>query len=329
MSSSEGRTTSRDGESVAGNNYLTAKKEFIQSFFKRASEFTEELLRENERLRFRILELEAEISQRPLASESGQESPGAAALRQLVMRIEDLEQERERLLSRFRSVEEENADYEERFKDIERENNSLANLYVASFQLHSTLDLRELRQVISEILINLIGAKIFAVLLLDEQRGVLVPFTTEGIERTTLPMIAVGEGRIGQAVTKGQAEIGNAPVFDKTAFSCWRDAAIKSRLIDQHLRSLGIERRGIGDIARIDPLVPGSGQDAHRRAGWGFGNTFPAHQGYSHGLPIFRKLTRIDMIFYSSEFIALSSHVGATSGESDHLPVLATLAWQQ
>jgi endonuclease/exonuclease/phosphatase (EEP) superfamily protein YafD len=70
-------------------------------------------------------------------------------------------------------------------------------------------------------------------------------------------------------------------------------------------------------------------QDAHRRAGWGFGNTFPAHQGYSHGLPIFRKLTRIDMIFYSGEFIALSSHVGATSGESDHLPVLATLAWQQ
>ena len=210
MPSSEGRTTSRDAESVAGNTYLTAKKEFIQSFFKRASEFTEELLRENERLRFRILELEAEISQRPAASESGQESPGAAALRQLVMRIEDLEQERERLLSRFRSVEQENADYEERFKDIERENNSLANLYVASFQLHSTLDLRELRQVISEILINLIGAKIFAVLLLDEQRGVLVPFTTEGIERTTLPVIAVGEGRIGHAVATGQAEIGNA-----------------------------------------------------------------------------------------------------------------------
>lgn len=67
--------------------------------------------------------------------------------------------------------------------------------------------------------------------------------------------------------------------------------------------------------------------DAHRRAGWGFGHTFPAQQGYSHGLPIFRRLTRIDMIFYSSDFVALSSHVGAASGESDHLPVLATLAW--
>lgn len=69
--------------------------------------------------------------------------------------------------------------------------------------------------------------------------------------------------------------------------------------------------------------------DAHRQAGWGFGNTFPAHRGYSHGLPIFPRLTRIDMIFYSDEFVALRSIVGATSGESDHLPVLATLAWRE
>lgn len=68
--------------------------------------------------------------------------------------------------------------------------------------------------------------------------------------------------------------------------------------------------------------------DAHRRAGWGFGNTFPAHRGYSHGLPIFPRLTRIDMIFYSTDFVALSSYVAANSGESDHLPVLATLAWR-
>jgi hypothetical protein len=206
MSQPEGKSSPNVADAEGGSPFLTTKKEFIQSFFKRASEFTEELLRENERLRFRILELEAQVTQRPVVSE-GSETPSAAALRELVKRIEELEQERERLLSRFRSVQAENADFEHRYKEIERENNSLANLYVASFQLHATLDLREIRQVISEILINLIGAKIFAVLLLDEQRGLLRPFATYGIDREQLPQLKVGEGRIGQVVASGLPEI--------------------------------------------------------------------------------------------------------------------------
>ena len=70
-------------------------------------------------------------------------------------------------------------------------------------------------------------------------------------------------------------------------------------------------------------------QDAHRVAGWGFGHTFPAYSGSFRGIPIIPRQMRLDMIFYSDKFTALNSRVSSTFGESDHLPVLANLAWQR
>ena len=40
------------------------------------------------------------------------------------------------------------------------------------------------------------------------------------------------------------------------------------------------------------------------------------------------KQMRIDMIFASEELVPLSSRVGTTHGESDHLPVLAEFGWR-
>ena len=190
--------------SAPASDAITSRKEFIQSIFKRAGEFTDEVLRENERLRFRIAQLEADQPQRPPGSSSG---AGAAAFRELVARIEDLEREREQIVARFRTVEERNVDYEKRARDIERENNNLANLYVASFQLHSTLDLREVKQIIVEILLNFIGAKVFAVLLLDDEKGVLRPLAAEGIDRARVPLVRPGEGPIGRVAATGETEL--------------------------------------------------------------------------------------------------------------------------
>lgn len=81
------------------------------------------------------------------------------------------------------------------------------------------------------------------------------------------------------------------------------------------------------DQSDIYTLLNNRLTDAHQAAGWGFGHTFPAYAGSFRGIPILPKQMRIDMIFYSEEFSALSSRVGSTYGESDHLPVLAQLAW--
>lgn len=68
-------------------------------------------------------------------------------------------------------------------------------------------------------------------------------------------------------------------------------------------------------------------QDAHREAGRGFGHTFPAYGGRYRGIPIFPRMVRIDMILHSPGWRALECRVLRDHGESDHLPVLARLAW--
>ncbi|HVY46593.1 MAG TPA: hypothetical protein VHB21_11980, partial [Minicystis sp.] len=72
---------------------------FIQQFFKKGAQFTEELLKENERLRERIGELENENGElrTHLASD--------AAIRELLRKIELLEHEKQELLTRSRRAE--------------------------------------------------------------------------------------------------------------------------------------------------------------------------------------------------------------------------------
>jgi hypothetical protein len=181
------------------------KREFIETFFKRGAEFTEELMRENEKLRYRVVQLEEE--RRALATAAEKPAAGAGALRELVARIEALEAEREQVLSRFAGVERENRDFSDRYHDIERENNNLANLYVASFQLHSTTDLRELTQIILEILLNFVGAKTFAIQLVDEDHGRLRTLAAEGVDRARVPEAGPNEGRVGEVVRTGQTFI--------------------------------------------------------------------------------------------------------------------------
>lgn len=69
-------------------------------------------------------------------------------------------------------------------------------------------------------------------------------------------------------------------------------------------------------------------RDAHREAGWGWGHTFPAYRGSFHRIPILPRLVRIDMIRHTADFVALGSQVSPQHGESDHLPLVATLAWR-
>lgn len=68
--------------------------------------------------------------------------------------------------------------------------------------------------------------------------------------------------------------------------------------------------------------------DSQQEAGWGLGHTFPAQLTTFRQLPLFPRLIRIDMILHSAAFVALANYVSQAHGESDHLPVIAELAWQ-
>ena len=167
---------------------LKKGQEFFQMFLK-AKEFTEELLRENERLRFKLAHAET----------GGVDDRS----RELSARVRDLEERLREMETRYRKVEEENKEFADRYIEIEEQNNNLANLYVASYQLHSTLDFKEVVRIVQEIVINLIGAEVFHVLMVSEKTGQLEVEASEGQTPARLA-IPLGEGTIGKAAVSGE-----------------------------------------------------------------------------------------------------------------------------
>jgi nitrate/nitrite-specific signal transduction histidine kinase len=166
---------------------LKKSLEFAE-MFQKAKEFTEELLKENERLRFKI---------------AGMSSPAAGEekTRQLAARVRELEGELQDVQRRFREVEAENKEFADRYVEIEEQNNNLANLYVASYQLHSTLDFKEVVRIVQEIVINLIGAEAFHIFMVGEKTGKLEREASEGQEAPA--SLEMGEGIIGTAARTG------------------------------------------------------------------------------------------------------------------------------
>jgi len=172
---------------------LSRKGQDILQIVAKAKEFTEDLLKENERLRFKLASLEA----------AGGAQAADERVQVLQKRVRDLEETVAEIEARFRKVEEENKEFADRYIEIEEQNNNLANLYVASYQLHSTLDFKEVVRIVQEIVINLIGAEVFHVLMVSEKTGHLEVEASEGQVpgRTTIPL---GDGTIGNAAQSGE-----------------------------------------------------------------------------------------------------------------------------
>ena len=182
------------------SDLLEQRDTFIHTFFKKGAELTEELLREDEQLRNRLRDLEAENAalRAQVASDD--------AIRDLLTKIEQLEREKHDLLSRFSDAQASSSQYSRRFSDIEAENAKLASLYVASYQLHSTLDLRTVIRHIKELLAQFVGARAFAIYLADHEQHEVVPVASEGIAAGALKRVKMGEGPIGQAFESGHAQ---------------------------------------------------------------------------------------------------------------------------
>jgi nitrate/nitrite-specific signal transduction histidine kinase len=174
--------------------HLAERRKDVRSIFKRGLEFTEDLLQENERLRFQVAGYEEEVASLRRRVDQN------AMVRDLATRVTELEQERVNLLDRYRTVEDQNRDFSRQYTEIEEAHNNLANLYVSSYQLHSTLVFHEVLQIVCEILLNLVGAREFAIYVLDEATKVLHPLVSEGSDAAHFKPVPLGHGPIGKAV---------------------------------------------------------------------------------------------------------------------------------
>ena len=158
--------------------------------------YVKDLLRENERLREAAASLEGqclnlENQLTVTRAELDTQTRNEAQLQDKVVEIET-----------------DNRRFNERYAEIEKQNADLANLYVASYRLHSTLDRQEVVAVIEEIIINLIGSEQLAIFEQNSESA-WSAVGAFGIETERLEQIVAGieagRGVIGKAIAGAES----------------------------------------------------------------------------------------------------------------------------
>jgi GAF domain-containing protein len=94
-----------------------------------------------------------------------------------------------------------------RYAEIEQQNSNLANLYVASYRLHGTVQRPEVLTVIQEIVANLIGSEEMAVYELSAGESTASLVGSFGIDPDRHLTVRVGVGVIGRAVLSGDTYV--------------------------------------------------------------------------------------------------------------------------
>jgi hypothetical protein len=190
------------------------RESFVSTFFRKGAEFTEELVGENDRLRASLAELERDNAalRTQLASDE--------AIRDLLRKIDELEREKQALLSHVHEAEAHSNQFTHRHAQIEEELANLANLHVASYHLHSTLKLPLVVRHLRELLQQLVGARSYAIYVADDARSELVAVAGEGLSDTQLAPIPYGAGEthddaqgfIERAFVTGMAHVEEGPI---------------------------------------------------------------------------------------------------------------------
>lgn len=177
---------------------VKTRDEFLQSFIK-SPKFGEQLVKAVDSMQLRLTQLEKENAQ--LRSQVEEDEK----IRQLAQRIETLEAERNELLSRFREAEKVSSQFSVRFQEVESEFANLANLFVASTQLHSSLSPRRVTRRLKEVLTQLVGAESYGVYLASPDSTKLVPIAAEGILGDHLVPLSSDSGPLGEVFSKAEA----------------------------------------------------------------------------------------------------------------------------
>lgn len=105
------------------------------------------------------------------------------------------EEKEKQLEEKLQEIRTETETYLAQFSELEQHNTNLANLYVATYQLHGTLDRGTVLEAIQEIVVNLIGSEDFAILERNLENGT---FST-----------AAAVGPMGKAVTGDEVIVRN------------------------------------------------------------------------------------------------------------------------
>ena len=161
--------------------------------------YVQDLLNENEKLRRLVASLDSEKSR--LLGEKLTLQEKMLSLREELDRIYHEQSDLRRQLA---EVEAANQHYSHQYFSVEQQNNNLANLYVASYHLHRTLDRKEVVSAIQEIVINLIGSEELAIYETDDDGAALRLVGSFGIDPVAYATVPAGSGIIGKTAVSGE-----------------------------------------------------------------------------------------------------------------------------
>jgi len=199
----EKRSSSSSQSDAPGADLKSERDEFLKKF-SRGSQLTEEFIKDHERLQARLQDLETENA--GLRAKVGADQ----AVRELLLKIDILESEKSELVSRYRQAEAATSEFTARVQEVESEFANLANLFVASNQLHSSLSARGVTRRIKEVLAQLVGAERYAVYLVNPEGEELVPIASEGVPGNNLLPIRINGSRIGEVHKSGVARVADS-----------------------------------------------------------------------------------------------------------------------
>ena len=185
---------------------MTEKNEkdgFFAKFFDEGKTKIEELLKENERLKKQVALLRHELSQKP-GGETRTKADEEGELATVCQERDRLRKSLGGFERRMQDLEKENSEFADKYLQVEKESSNLASLYVASYQLHSSLDYDVVLQRIGEILINLIGAERFAVYLYDPKVNAFMRVSGEGMDELKGAKIPLADNFLSRVARSGE-----------------------------------------------------------------------------------------------------------------------------
>ena len=180
---------------------LMKERDEVLLSLNRGAKATEHFVAEYTRMHERVLELESDNAKLRAQLEADD------AMARLLTQVEKLESERQQLLSRTTKAEKAQDSFDERFSEVETEFASLANLFVASNQLHGSLAPRGVVRRIKEVLAQLVGAESYAMYLATSDQKELIPVASEGVPGGKLVPVSMTGSAIGKVVQAGSASI--------------------------------------------------------------------------------------------------------------------------
>lgn len=151
-----------------GNTGFTAttnRAEEVAQHYNRGMHFVEELLRENERLRYKLIHINQEM-----ADISDNNGSSVLEMEDELSRLRAL---REMIQGQFEHMKKENQEFRQRYNELEKQNENFMNLFVSSCQLHSSLDEDTILLTMQEIALQMVGAEVFGVWMVDQDSGSL------------------------------------------------------------------------------------------------------------------------------------------------------------